>query len=86
MQFIYANGIPTVESAMRQAVGAFIAPGHNSVTHVLNGAIREVADDALREIRTILTGELTTLFDIEGAAMEWNEAVEKCIQVVEGTL
>lgn len=86
MKFQYAHGIPTVEQAMLQAVGFFTRAGHPSLERALDTAFREVAAEALSEIRMILTGEISTLFDIEGQAVEWNEAVEKCIQVVEGSL
>lgn len=86
MQFTYAHGIPTVEQAMAQAVGFFTQAGNPLVEGPMRGAIQEVADFALNEIRMIWTSELSTLLDPEGVALDFNEGVEKCIQLIEGAL
>jgi len=86
MQFTYDHGIPTVESAMEQAVGYFIRSGNEAIDGVLDRAVAEVARVALKEIRDIFTSEMSTLFDTEQVALDWNQAVERCIQLVEGSL
>lgn len=88
MQFSYVNDIPTVESAIRQVIRAWSGdPNTNPlVKDMLQAQIERTAEAGLREIRDIFTAEMSTLFDTEGAAVDWNEAVEKCIQVVEGKL
>jgi len=72
MEFRYAHGIPTVEQAMSQALAHADEEG--------------VGQAALTEIRNIMTAEISTLFDLEGAAIDWNEAIERAMRCVEGTL
>lgn len=86
MQFRYPNGIPTVEQAMRQGVATLLRSGHPLADPMVDRAIDAVSRETLTEIRQILTGEMSTLFDVEGMAIDWNEAIERAIQVVEGTL
>lgn len=88
IKFDYPNGVPTVEQAMKQVVMAWSgSPDTNPlVRDLLIRQIEETAAAGLREIRDILTAEMATLFDPEGTAVDWNEAIEKCIQLVEGTL
>lgn len=86
MQFTYPHGIATVEQAMVQAVSFFTTASHPVLQGRLDAAFKEVADAALAEIRMILTAEMSTLFDRAGVAIEFNEAVELCIRLVEGEL
>lgn len=88
MQFTYLNGVATVEQAMKQIVMAWSGDPNNNplVKTVLEAQIERTVEEGLLEIRSILTGELATLFDVESVAFDWNQAIEKCIQVVEGTL
>ena len=86
MHFHYKDDIPTVEQAVRQGIGFFVHPGHPSVVDYCDNLVNTTAAEVLQEIRRIQTGEMTSLFDLEGVAIDWNEAVEQCMQLVEGTL
>lgn len=91
MQFTYANrGVPTAEEAVVQALRATYVLGtaEDIITSGLNNnpVIRDIADELLDELRTILTGEIRTLFDNEGIAEEWNDAIHHAIRVVDGDL
>lgn len=87
MQFTYVNDIPTVEQAMRQVVLAWSgSPDQNPLVKTfLIRKIEESVIAGLAEVRHIMTAELTTLFDREAVAKDWNDAIEKAIQVVEGS-
>jgi hypothetical protein len=85
VQFTYTHGIPTVEQAMRQGVAAY----SRRVTPIgvsANAVLDTIATETLSEVRNILTSEMATLFDLEDVALDWNTAVETCIQLVEGAL
>lgn len=86
MQFTYAHGIPTVEQAVRQGIEQFIQSGQVLSQPVVQEAIRQIADDVLSEVRMIFTSEMSSLLDPEGVAADFNDGVEKCIQLVEGSL
>lgn len=47
--------------------------------------IRAQAESILDEVRSIITADLTRLFDKEGVAEEWNSGIEMAIRFVEGS-
>lgn len=66
----------TIESVIHQAVGlAAHQPDYDELI--------AIADEAAREVRQIVTGQLTKLLDLEAVALEWNDAIDAAIQMVE---
>lgn len=84
MEFNYRDpGVKTVEQAV---FAALLDTAHGVGPTIVDPAyIRSQAEALLEEVRTILTGELSTLFDRDGVAADWNDAIELSIRVVEGT-
>lgn len=77
----YINGIPTVE----QAVLAGLKDTVHGLYEFDEQFLRTQSEALLEEVRCIFTAELSTLFDRDGVAQDWNEAIELAIKVVEGS-
>lgn len=74
MKFRYENGVPTVESAIEQALASNDSTGIGSSATLL------------AELQRILTGELNALLDDRGIAKEWNDAIRTAVACVNGEL
>lgn len=87
IKFEYPHGIATIELAVRQIVTKWANPTANPLSEeYVTRAVNEDTRDGVRELRSILTSEMSTLFDVEGQAVDWNDAIEHCLRLVEGTL
>ena len=69
----------TVEQAITRAIGkaAGNTPDDDWAT------LLRLSESTAREVRTLITGQLTKLLDMTATATEWNDAIEAAIQMVE---
>lgn len=77
---------PTLRGALTQVV-AYGSICWSDVAHAgtFNAAdATSAVDQAVEEIRGLITAELTKLLDMDGVAHEWNEAIEHALTVIEG--
>lgn len=87
MEFTYLDDKPTVESAIGQAIGA----GSTCWTKVCQAGTFDstkavgIVEDTIAEVRRIIASDLILLFDREGVATEWNDAIEAALQMVEAS-
>lgn len=75
----------TLESVVHKTLTDVAQQGSYPMT-VDPAYIRGVSEDLAEEIRGMVTGLISTLIDLDGIAMDWNEAASEAIRLVEEKL
>lgn len=87
IKFEYPHGIATIELAVRQGIAKWANPTANPLSEeYVTRAVEQDTHDLVSELRMILTAEMSTLLDPDGVAFDFNDGVEHCLRLVEGTL
>lgn len=66
----------TVEQAITKAIGTAACQDDFE-------ALLRLAETTTREVRGLITTQISKLLDMTGTATEWNDAIEAALQMVE---